>query len=195
VGVGFVCEDPPDPHSLPVDVDVVNVVEQRQRRGLSPAWPGVRITASGRPAVLTARWSFGGQSSAGASKAFAVDGEGFDPVRTAPFPGTGRVLVRPHTRGVDADHERDVVLQRPERVVFDDHVLQDHIPSTVHLRSRSCAVFHGPYRSGRSRQGAPVRCFHRIALITCRWLRHRPPRRPLCAGSNGAILAQALSVS
>ncbi|MFF5095108.1 MULTISPECIES: hypothetical protein [Actinosynnema] len=31
--------------------------------------------------------------------------------------------------------------------------------------------------------------------MTCRWLRHRPPRRPLCAGGNGTIIAQALSVS
>lgn len=42
------------------------------------------------------------------------------------------------------------------------------VPSLVHNRSRSRAVFHGPYRSGRSRQGAPVRSFRRIALITCR---------------------------
>jgi hypothetical protein len=43
-----------------------------------------------------------------------------------------------------------------------------HVPSAVHSRSRSWAVFHGPYRSGRSRHGAPVRSFHKIALITCR---------------------------
>ncbi|TCO65483.1 hypothetical protein EV192_1011275 [Actinocrispum wychmicini] len=39
------------------------------------------------------------------------------------------------------------------------------VPFLVHNRSRSCAVFHGPYRSDRSRHGAPVRSFHRIASI------------------------------
>ncbi len=42
------------------------------------------------------------------------------------------------------------------------------VPSAVHRRSRSWQVFHGPYRSGRSRHGAPVRSFHKIPLITCR---------------------------
>jgi hypothetical protein len=41
------------------------------------------------------------------------------------------------------------------------------VPSAVHRRSRSWRVFHGPYRSGRSRHGAPVRSFHKILLITC----------------------------
>lgn len=46
--------------------------------------------------------------------------------------------------------------------------IRAQLPSAAHNRSRSCAVFHGPYRSGRSRHGAPVRSFHKIALITCR---------------------------
>lgn len=40
------------------------------------------------------------------------------------------------------------------------------VPSMVQIRSRSWPVFHGPYRSGTSRQGAPVRSFHRIPLTT-----------------------------
>jgi hypothetical protein len=47
-------------------------------------------------------------------------------------------------------------------------MIRSQVPSAVHTRSRSCAVFHGPYRSGRSRHGAPVRSFHKIASITCR---------------------------
>ena len=45
---------------------------------------------------------------------------------------------------------------------------RSQVPSAVHFLSRSWAVFHGPYRSGVSRQGAPVRTCHRIALITWR---------------------------
>jgi hypothetical protein len=78
-------------------------------------------------------------------------------------------------------------LEHSDRVRGAQHVVHGRVgevefgdvPSAVHFRSRSCAVFHGPYRSGRSRHGAPVRSFHRIASISCRWLRHRPPRRPL----------------
>ncbi|SDD47660.1 hypothetical protein SAMN05216270_104167 [Glycomyces harbinensis] len=42
------------------------------------------------------------------------------------------------------------------------------MPSAVHRRGHSCEVFHDPYRSGRSRQGAPVRSFHKNALTTVR---------------------------
>ncbi|ALL79471.1 hypothetical protein AD006_29915 (plasmid) [Pseudonocardia sp. EC080610-09] len=42
------------------------------------------------------------------------------------------------------------------------------VPSAVQIRRRSWAVFHGPYRSHRSRRGAPVRSFHRIVLSTWR---------------------------
>ena len=47
-------------------------------------------------------------------------------------------------------------------------MIRSQVPSRVHNRSRSCAVFHGPYRSGISRQGAPVRSCHRMPLMTCR---------------------------
>ena len=68
------------------------------------------------------------------------------------------------------------------------------VPSFVQIRSRSCAIFQGPQRSGRWRAGAPVRSFHRIALITWRWSRHRRPPLSI-GGSSGSIRAQALSVS
>ena len=45
-------------------------------------------------------------------------------------------------------------------------VVHARVPSTVHRRSRSWHVFHGPKRSGGSRHGAPVRSFHRIPLMT-----------------------------
>jgi hypothetical protein len=42
---------------------------------------------------------------------------------------------------------------------------RSQVPSAVHFCSRSWAVFHGPYRSGRSRHGAPVLACYKIALI------------------------------
>ena len=72
--------------------------------------------------------------------------------------------------------------------------MRSQVPSLVQIRSRSCATFQGPQRSGRSRPRAPVRSFHRIALITWRWSRHRRPPLSI-GGSSGSIRAQALSVS
>lgn len=46
--------------------------------------------------------------------------------------------------------------------------ISSQVPSAVQTRSRSCSVFHGPYFSGTSRHGAPVRNRHKIPLITCR---------------------------
>jgi hypothetical protein len=40
-----------------------------------------------------------------------------------------------------------------------------HVPSSVHFRNHSWAVFRGSYRSGRSRLGAPVRSLNTIALL------------------------------
>ena len=71
---------------------------------------------------------------------------------------------------------------------------RSQVPSRRHRTNRSYAVRHGPYRSGRSRHGAPVRSFHTMALITVRWSRHCFPRRPF-PGSSGAIRAHATSVS
>lgn len=41
-------------------------------------------------------------------------------------------------------------------------------PSICHRRKIVYAVSHGPYRSGTSRQGTPVRARHQIASKTCR---------------------------
>ena len=44
--------------------------------------------------------------------------------------------------------------------------IRSQVPSADQRRNRSWQVFHGPYRSGRSRHGAPVRNFHKIPLMT-----------------------------
>src|SRR5439155_17395388 len=45
---------------------------------------------------------------------------------------------------------------------------RSQIPASRQRRKRLYSVCHGPYRSGTSRQGAPVRIFHRIPLRTVR---------------------------
>ena len=40
------------------------------------------------------------------------------------------------------------------------------VPSRAHSTNRSFAVVHGPYRSGISRHGDPVRFTHMIPLMT-----------------------------
>ncbi|MBG6088870.1 hypothetical protein IW256_002983 [Actinomadura viridis] len=42
------------------------------------------------------------------------------------------------------------------------------VPSAAHRRYRSYTVFQLPYRSGRSRHGAPVASFHKIPFSTVR---------------------------
>lgn len=61
------------------------------------------------------------------------------------------------------------------------------------LRNRLYTVFHFPYRSGRSRQGAPVFAIHNTALIKSRSERFggRPKRR----GSKSRIFVHWSSVS
>lgn len=43
-----------------------------------------------------------------------------------------------------------------------------HVSSICHRRNTAYAVSQGPYRSGRSRQGEPVRARHQIPSKTCR---------------------------
>lgn len=42
------------------------------------------------------------------------------------------------------------------------------VPSAAHRVKRRCAVLKGPYRSGMSRHGEPVRFTQQIPLMTCR---------------------------
>jgi len=58
-----------------------------------------------------------------------------------------------------------------------------------------CAVVCGPYRSGRSRQGVPVRSTKKIAFSTRRSSsRDRPIRRPSARGSTGSMIRHSASL-
>ncbi len=198
VGVGPVGDDPPDPHPPPVHVDAADVAQQREQWWVVACLTWGEDHRQRQPGGIDGQVELGRQSAAGASEALPTDGEVLDPLRAASFfraPAVcrcARTLVEPtpttnttSSSSVPGESSLTITCSR----------IRSHVPSPVHFRSRSCAVLHGPYRCGRSRYGAPVRSLHRIASITCRWLRHRPPGCPLCAGGNGAITAHALSVS
>ena len=63
------------------------------------------------------------------------------------------------------------------------------VPSRCQRRNSPYTDSHGPYRSGMSRHGAPVRVRHRIPSISCRreYVAGRPGFTP--TGSNGASTA------
>ncbi len=46
--------------------------------------------------------------------------------------------------------------------------IRSNVPSAAQRRKRVWRLVHGPYRSGTSRQGTPVRNFHTIPLRTIR---------------------------
>ncbi len=106
--------------------------------------PDVGRTASGRPQPSAARWIFvlsPPRERPNASPAPAV-------ALAPPLPPR-RVLVRPH------DHRVPMIVHstgRPSSWTCAAARVRSHVPSAVHRRSRSWQVFHGPYRSGRSRR-------------------------------------------
>src|SRR5215217_1042085 len=70
---------------------------------------------------------------------------------------------------------------------------RSHTPAWVQRRKRVYTVCHGPYRSGTSRQGAPVASFHRIPL---RIRRSSWRGLPACrGGSSGCSRAHSVSVN
>jgi hypothetical protein len=160
---------------------------------LSWRCPAVMTTASGRPFPSHARWNLvvspprlrPSPSSAGWTIPFfrrpdcvvdglrwRVGGHGrssypHSPPRPPPPP---RLSASAHERGSD--------------------------PTCCHVASdRAAPRRSATVRSARAkRQGAPVRSFHKMPVITWRWSRHWPPRLPY-AGSSGAMAAQVVSVS
>jgi hypothetical protein len=72
---------------------------------------------------------------------------------------------------------------------------RSQIPASRHRQNRLYTVDHGPYRSGRSRQGAPVRSRHKIPLMIRRWSTFGRPVAGFSAGSNGFSRPHCWSVS
>jgi len=106
----------------------------------------------------------------------------------SPFCRPGSVLVGGHDGGVDLSVPINIVVELSQHHDLAFNLAQ--VPSAAHLPNRRYRVFHGPYRSGRSRHGEPVRLTQQIALITCGWSRHRRPWTG-CADNNSASTAHS----
>ena len=63
--------------------------------------------------------------------------------------------------------------------------IRSQIPTSRQRQNRLYTVDHGPYRSGRSRHGAPVRSRHRMPLMIRRWSAFGRPRSGCSGGSSG----------
>src|SRR5215212_867538 len=72
---------------------------------------------------------------------------------------------------------------------------RSQIPASRHRQKRLYTVDHGPYRSGRSRQGAPVRSRHRMPLMIRRCSAFGRPRSGFSGGSSGSSRSHSWSVS
>src|SRR5215212_3265280 len=73
--------------------------------------------------------------------------------------------------------------------------IRSQIPARCHRQNRLYTVDHGPYRSGRSRHGAPVRSRHRMPLMIRRWSTFGRPVSGFSGGSNGSSRSHCRSVS
>jgi len=128
----LVGKHPTDPYPPPVDPQVRDVVEQRQQPGIVSGLPRREDDRQRQPERIHRQMNLAGQSPPGPAEALPFDGEGLDPGRAAPFfRGPSSMLVSPDARGVHTDHQRDVVLQRPQPIVLDDHHGQDPVPPPV----------------------------------------------------------------
>ena len=73
--------------------------------------------------------------------------------------------------------------------------IRSQIPATRQRQNRLYTVDHGPYRSGRSRHGPPVRSLQRMPLMICRWSVFVRPVFGFSGGSSGPSRSHSESVS
>ena len=72
---------------------------------------------------------------------------------------------------------------------------RSQIPASRQRQNRLYTVDHGPYRSGRSLHGAPVRSRHRMPLMIRRWSAFGRPRSGCSGGSSGWSRSHSWSLS
>jgi hypothetical protein len=83
-----------------------------------------------------------GQPAPRPPEAFALDRELLDPGGIPLFPGASCVLVRSNDARVDREHPLDLA----DRVVLDDHFVEDPVPGAIGAPAPEpfMAVFQGP---------------------------------------------------
>ena len=92
-------------------------------------------------------------------------------------------------------HRSQSIRPSMSRRIWSCSRIRSNNPSRCQRRKRSYTVCHGPYRSGRSRQGAPARSSQKMPLRMVRWLFHGQPRCFLLAGSKSPISSHCSSES
>src|SRR5438067_7209432 len=71
---------------------------------------------------------------------------------------------------------------------------RSHTPANRQRRKRVYTLSHGPYRSGKSRHGAPVRSFHKMPFTISRCDLFGRPVLGRSGGSSGASRSHSASV-
>ncbi len=126
-----------------------------------------------------------------------IIGLGVDTARWLGLPiaapaGTGCVLVCSGDGRVDADLH--TIAPAASALACNAVRIRAHIPVRCQRRNSPYTVCHGPYRSGMSRHGHPVRILHRIPSMSWRFVHFggRPAFFP--RGSNVSNRAHCASV-
>ena len=81
----------------------------------------------------------------------------------------------------------------PAPLVTSASRIASNIPASCHRANLRQTVFHLPKRSGRSRQGEPVRAIQKMPSKTCRLSIAGRQARPRIGGRNGASSAHVAS--
>jgi hypothetical protein len=153
--------------------------------GLSPRWPAVTMTARGFWPWSTARWNF------------VVSPPRDRPSPWSPGSGPGGsfcaagFFLAPAAcwcaRAVpESTDTSQVTCPASSARAWSARTMTAQVPSSCQRRNSPYTDCQGPYSSGTSRHGDPVRVRHRIPSISCRrlHLRGRPGFFP--AGSRGS---------
>ena len=130
---------PPGPVSAHADL-----VEQREQLRVVPGLARGEDHRHRQSATVDREVDLAGQSAAGPSEGFPVDGESFDP------PGGAAPFFRAPAECWWARTELESMLKvhstfpTESSLTITSSRMRSQVPSAVQIRSRSCAVFHGP---------------------------------------------------
>lgn len=116
--------------------------------------------------------NLGGQATARATEAVVVR-LGRQTIRTRPARIVSPLLRAPAAcwwarQTVESTETSHSIIPSASALTCNFFKMRGQVPSICHRRKTVYAVSHGPYRSGTSRQGEPVRARHQIPSKTCR---------------------------
>ena len=144
--VGLVSQDPiralaRSTRTVATDRDLV---EQGQQVRVVPGLAGSQDDRHRQAATVDGEVDLAGRSAAGSSEGFSVEGEGLDPVGgAAPFFRAPAECwcARTLLESMLTVHS---TMPTESSLTITWSRMRSQVPSAVQIRSRSCAVFHGP---------------------------------------------------